>query len=72
MVAHLNNVRLSANGASMGWMNPWIYENGASVLNDVTSGTNSGGYSGGFPAIAGWDAATGYGTPNFDAMSAAL
>lgn len=71
IVAHLNNVRLAAGGASLGFMNPWIYEN-AAAFNDVTSGTNSGGLGGGFTAIAGWDAATGHGTPDFAKLSAAL
>lgn len=65
--AMLVNERLLAGKTAMGWLNPFIYENG-DCFNDVTSGTNSGGYSGGFTAIEGWDAATGYGTPNYDAL----
>ena len=48
----------------------WIYQN-SDAFHDVTSGKNTGGgFSGhGFEAIAGWDAATGWGTPNFAVMA---
>jgi len=52
-------------------MNQWIYQNQA-AFNDVTSGTNDGGNTYGFTAIAGWDPATGVGTPNFALMEKAL
>jgi len=68
--AMLVNERLLAGKTAMGWLNPFIYENG-DCFNDVTSGTNSAGYSSGFTAIEGWDAATGYGTPDYDSLLAA-
>ena len=75
IVAHLNNVRLLAGGAALGFMNPWIYENGE-AFNDVTSGANDAGLPSrnpvGFTATEGWDAATGYGTPNYAKLLAAL
>ena len=42
-------------------------------MNDVTTGNNNGrnGGKGGFPAIPGWDAATGLGTPDFSKLSKA-
>lgn len=66
--ARLNGLRLAAGKSPMGFLNPWIYQNG-DVFNDVTSGNNNGGGHYGFTAVKGWDAATGWGTPNFEAMS---
>jgi tripeptidyl-peptidase-1 len=34
----------------------------------VTSGSSIGCNSTGFPAAVGWDAVTGFGTPNFDKL----
>jgi tripeptidyl-peptidase-1 len=48
-------------------LNPWLYAN-PQALNDVTLGNNAGCGSEGFPAMAGWDPATGLGSPNFDAL----
>jgi len=66
--ARLNEVRLGRGGKPMGFLNPWIYQN-ADAFNDVKDGSNSaGGPHGGFPAVVGWDASTGVGTPNYAAM----
>ena len=46
------------------------YKN-AQALNDVTLGDNRGEGKNGFPAAAGWDAATGLGTPNYAALAKA-
>nr|BAF92024.1 sedolisin-like peptidase [Actinophrys sol] len=67
--AQLNDIRLQAGKSSLGFLNQFIYQN-ADAFNDVTSGTNDDSESAGFTAIAGWDAATGMGTPNFDKLSA--
>ena len=52
----------------LGFLNPLFYAN-PGAFNDVTTGVNCGtggcGKGHGFPAIAGWDAATGLGTPNY-------
>ena len=56
--AKLNGIRLSAGKAPLGWLNPFIYQNG-DAFNDVTTGNN------GFDAIAGWDPVTGFGTPDY-------
>ena len=66
--ALLNEERLSKGGKPLGFLNPWIYQN-ADAFNDVTEGNNSGGGPhGGFPAVKGWDASTGVGTPNYAKM----
>ena len=52
-------------GKNVGWFNPTIYSTFAQhkALRDITSGTN-----GAYKAGTGWDACTGYGTPNGQAM----
>jgi len=72
VIAKLNEVRLASGGQPMGFLNPWIYQNASTGFNDVTQGINCGQPScktgTGFTAIAGWDAATGFGSPNFDKL----
>jgi tripeptidyl-peptidase-1 len=67
----LNNVRLNAGKAPLGFLNPFIYQN-AAAFNDVTSGKNNAGLGEGFTATTGWDAATGFGTPDYEKLSAAV
>ena len=71
--ARLNEERLAKGGKPLGFLNPWIYQNAAG-FNDVTLGSNPGVQTkvGGFPAVIGWDAATGVGTPNFEKLKALL
>ncbi|KAF8216791.1 family S53 protease [Mycena galopus ATCC 62051] len=70
-VIGLINDELVASGKSpLGFLNPWLYAN-AAALNDVTTGSNPGCGTNGFPAKAGWDPVTGLGTPNFAALKAA-
>lgn len=70
--AKLNEIRLHGGNAPLGFLNPWIYKNAAG-FNDVSQGRNCGGPickgNDGFPAVRGWDAATGWGTPNFEKLS---
>jgi len=71
--SRVNGVLLAAGKKPLGFLNPFIYQNGA-AFNDVTSGCNSAGQilnKECFTAIKGWDAATGMGTPNFGALSKA-
>lgn len=65
--AQLNNLRLEAGQPSLGFLNPFIYQNPGG-FHDVTVGVNDGGYGVGFPATAGWDPASGMGTPNYEAL----
>jgi tripeptidyl-peptidase I len=66
-VIALLNDQLIANGNSpLGFLNPFLYSSvGTAALNDITSGSNPGCNTNGFPAKAGWDPVTGLGTPNF-------
>ncbi|KAF8264271.1 subtilisin-like protein [Lactarius quietus] len=50
------------------FLNPWLYGGGLEGLNDITSGSNSGCKTNGFPAIVGWDPVTGLGTPDFEKL----
>jgi tripeptidyl-peptidase-1 len=52
----------------LGFLNPWIYSGGYKTLTDVKKGSSYGCGTEGFPAMEGWDAVTGFGTPNFKEM----
>ena len=82
VVALLNAERLRLRMPPLGFINPWIYKVGVGhpdAFNDVRAGNNSGGNrllpkyvecEHGFEARPGWDAVTGFGSPNFLAMLA--
>merc|ERR1712216_972344 len=69
--ALLNDARLAAGKPALGFLNPFIYQN-AAAFNDVTSGKNNAGIGEGFTAIKGWDAASGFGTPDYTKLLAAV
>jgi len=66
LVALLNQ----AKGKNVGFLNPFLYTNvGKGVVKDVTAGTNAiKNTAKGYDATAGWDACTGLGTPNGQAI----
>ncbi|KAH6674693.1 peptidase S8/S53 domain-containing protein [Halenospora varia] len=72
----LSSERIAAGKKGLGFLNPWLYGAAASGngFNDVTTGkivgcSNSPAISGaGFSAVAGWDPATGLGTPNYGTL----
>lgn len=68
--AQLNNVRLAAGKSSLGFLNPLIYSN-PQCFNDVLDGSQNNCNAGttGFAAIKGWDAATGFGSPNYNCLA---
>jgi kumamolisin len=63
-------------GKSVGLLNPLIYASSIAVsraFHDITSGNNDiTGRIGGYSAGPGWDACTGWGSPNGAALAAAL
>ncbi|KIW04564.1 uncharacterized protein PV09_04315 [Verruconis gallopava] len=65
VIALVNDALLAAGRPTMGFLNPWLYGGGYAAFNDVTSGSSIGCNVSGFPAAEGWDAVTGFGTPNF-------
>jgi len=70
IVARLNALRAAEGKPAMGFLNPFIYQN-PEAFNDVEFGKNTGGGPHGFQAVKGWDAATGFGTPNFPKLKTA-
>ena len=67
VVARLNAARAAAKKPRLGWLNPWIYKN-PQMFQDVTRGANGAGAEKGFPALAGWDPSSGFGTADFPKM----
>ena len=71
IISKLNDVRLNANKSTLGFLNPLIYTVFPTVnaLNDITTGSNPGCNTAGFQATAGWDPATGFGSPNYGLLA---
>ncbi|KAI0378654.1 tripeptidyl-peptidase [Hypomontagnella monticulosa] len=77
VVALLNAARKSQGQPPLGFLNPWLYNNSAALI-DITSGYGSGcsgnsAFRNGarWNATAGWDPVTGLGTPDFPKLLAA-
>ncbi|KAF8271222.1 subtilisin-like protein [Lactarius quietus] len=68
IISLLNDYRISQGKPPLGFLNPWLYGGGLAGLNDITSGSNPGCGTNGFPAIVGWDPVTGLGTPDFEKL----
>ncbi|RDX44637.1 subtilisin-like protein [Lentinus brumalis] len=76
MIGLLNDERLREGKSMLGWVNPLFYyaaeeegrHGGLRVLNDVSDGRNPGCGTRGFPAVEGWDAVTGLGTPDYEKL----
>jgi len=68
--ARLNGLRLAAGKPALGFLNPFIYQNPQAFF-DVQHGMNNANNPYGFTATAGWDPASGHGTPNYEALAAA-
>lgn len=67
LLTRINDERLAAGKATVGFVNPVLYAH-PEVLHDITTGTNPGCGTDGFSAQPGWDPVTGYGTPNYKKM----
>jgi kumamolisin len=68
LTARLNQALSVQNpGTRLGFLNPQLYALNAAAFRDITSGDN-----GGYQAGPGWDACTGLGSPNGEALLAAL
>ncbi|EEQ88547.1 tripeptidyl peptidase, variant 2 [Blastomyces dermatitidis ER-3] len=65
IVALVNDALAAEKKPPLGFLNPWLYMEGFKAFQDVTEGTNGGCNTTGFPALQGWDAASGWGTPLF-------
>lgn len=67
VITLINEQRVNAGKAAVGFINPTLYAN-PTILNDITSGGNEGCGTAGFTAVSGWDPVTGLGTPNYGKM----
>ncbi|KAF8575000.1 family S53 protease [Ramaria rubella] len=73
VVALLNDRLITAGKSPLGFLNPFLYSaTGKAALNDITTGSNPGCGTNGFPAKAGWDPVSGVGTPNFPLLLEAV
>ncbi|KZV90055.1 subtilisin-like protein [Exidia glandulosa HHB12029] len=70
VIGLINDRRAAVGQPPLGFLNPFLYQN-PQAFSDITTGSNPGCSTDGFPALAGWDPATGLGTPIFDALAAA-
>ncbi|KXT05292.1 hypothetical protein AC578_10950 [Pseudocercospora eumusae] len=76
VITLVNDALIAAGKPALGFLNPWIYSTAYRALNDIVQGSSFGCGTKGFPAVQGWDAVSGWGTPNFsrlvqEAMSSA-
>ncbi|KAI0046415.1 family S53 protease [Auriscalpium vulgare] len=67
-IALINDQLITAGKPPLGFLNPLLYAAPARVFNNITTGSNPGCGTSGFPAAAGWNPVTGLGTPNFAAF----
>ncbi|RDI78626.1 hypothetical protein Vi05172_g11355 [Venturia inaequalis] len=65
IIALVNDALLNAGKKTLGFLNPFLYQGGYKAFNDIVSGSADGCDVKGFTAGPGWDAVTGFGTPNF-------
>ncbi|KAK6385774.1 hypothetical protein LTS17_001346 [Exophiala oligosperma] len=62
----VNDALVAEGKPPMGWLNPWLYQQGFAAFTDVVNGTSVGCDGPGFGAAKGWDVASGFGTPDFE------
>ena len=71
IISLLNAHRLAAGKAALGFLNPLIYSDaGRAAFADITTGSNPGCGTKGFPATKGWDPVTGMGRPDYTKLLA--
>ena len=63
----INQQRVAAGKAVVGFINPTLYAN-PSAFTDIVSGGNQGCGTPGFTAVSGWDPVTGLGTPIYEKL----
>ncbi|KAI9436202.1 peptidase S8/S53 domain-containing protein, partial [Lactarius indigo] len=72
VVSLLNDRLIAAHREPLGFLNPFLYSQGARAPADITTGSNPECNTNGFPVKAGWDPVTGLGTPNWAKLLAAV
>lgn len=69
LIALVNDARLAAGKPSLGFVNPALYQIKGGVGSDIITGNNKNpSCSTGYPALPGWDAITGLGTPLYETL----
>jgi len=68
IISLVNDALIAAGKPALGFLNPWLYSTGYAAFTDITSGSAIGCGGPGFPAEAGWDPVTGFGTPYFPSV----
>lgn len=63
ILALVNDALIAEGKPVLGFINPWLYKEAYKTFTDITIGSSYGCNTTGFPAQAGWDAVTGFGTP---------
>ncbi|KAH9167827.1 subtilisin-like protein [Lactarius sanguifluus] len=72
IISLLNDYQISQGRRPLGFLNPWLYGIARAGLNDITSGSNPGCNTDGFPAVVGWDPVTGLGSLDFQHLQRLL
>ncbi|KAI5367148.1 putative peptidase S53, activation domain, Sedolisin domain, peptidase S8/S53 domain superfamily [Septoria linicola] len=68
VLTQVNDALLAAGKRPVGFLNPLLYKTKGCGFTDTTKGSSTGCDTDGFPAGKGWDVASGWGTPNFEAI----
>ncbi|KIV83951.1 hypothetical protein PV11_05932 [Exophiala sideris] len=68
----VNDALAAAGKPPLGWLNPWLYQEGYLAFTDVVNGSSVGCDGPGFSAGEGWDVASGFGTPDFEKILTVL
>ena len=63
VIALVNDALVAAGKPPLGFLNPFLYSSAYTTFTDITSGSAIGCGTSGFPALAGWDAVSGFGSP---------
>ena len=73
LIALANQARVQAGKARLGFVNPALYHlGGTAVFHDIVQGNNSIGAVQGYSCRPGWDAVTGWGSPDANLVIRAL
>ncbi|CAK1359777.1 unnamed protein product [Cercospora beticola] len=72
VLTNVNDALLAAGKKPLGFLNPLLYQSQGKGYNDISKGSVTGCGTNGFPSSKGWDAASGWGTPDFKAIRKAL
>ncbi|KAI0261737.1 family S53 protease [Gloeopeniophorella convolvens] len=72
IVALINDRLIAAGKPPLGFLNPFLYATAPAIFNNITSGSNPGCGTNGFPALAGWNPVTGLGSSDWARLLSAV